>query len=186
MIRRRAFRGRLVGVLWPVLGLTAAEAGAQEGADLYPLPGDVETVDGIIRAYYEVVSVPAGEMWQTERDRSLHHPDARAIQTGVDEEGTPFIRNLTLEEFHARQPEGGSDTGFFESEIHRETQRFGNVAHVWSTYAWRTEEDGPVRGRGINSIQLYHDGDRWWITAWIYDSEREGNRIPPEYLPDGN
>ena len=128
-----------------------------------------------------MVSAPEGVPRDTARDRSLHHPDARAIITGKDEDGTPFIRNMTLAEYHEIAEESGNPA-FFEEEIHRETQRFGNVAHVWSTYAWRTAEDGPVQGRGINSIQLYHDGTRWWITAWIFDSEREDNPIPAEYV----
>lgn len=156
--------------------LTAAPALAQE----LPRAEDVTTLDGIITAYYEVVSGPAGEPRQTERDKSLHHPDARAIITGRGADGTPFIRNMTLAEYHEAT---SANRAFYEHEIHRTTQRFGNVAHVWSTYAWRRAEDGPVQGRGINSIQLYHDGTRWWITAWIFDSERDDLPIPPEFLP---
>ncbi len=143
---------------------------------------DVATLDGIIAAYYEVVSGAAGVERQTERDSYLHHPDARAIVTGVDSEGAAFIRNMTLAEYHADTRASGNPS-FYEWEIHRVTQRFGNVAHVWSTYAWSDEENGAVQGRGINSIQLYHDGERWWITAWIFDSERSDNPIPRVYLP---
>ena len=164
-------------ILLLLLAAMVHPALAQDAAPTYPLDEDVATLDGIIRAYYEVVSAPAGVPRQTARDRSLHHPDARAIVTGVDSTGQPFIRNMTLGEFHAGMGLGA----FFEHEIHRETQRFGNIAHVWSTYAWRRSADGPVEGRGINSIQLYHDGTRWWITAWIYDSERPGNEIPPRW-----
>ena len=64
-------------------------------------------------------------------------------------------------------------------------ERFGQIAHVWSTYAASSEPDGEVHSRGINSIQLYYDGERWWIMSWVYDSERPGNPIPPEYLPGG-
>ncbi len=162
------------------LVIASGSASAQETS--YPLEEDVATLDGIIRAYYEVVSGPAGQPRQTERDESLHHPDARAIITGVDQAGVPYIRNMTLGEYHELSRAGG-DPAFYEHEIHRVTQRFGNVAHVWSTYAWREEEDGPVMGRGINSIQLYFDGERWWVTAWIFDSERSDNPIPPEYVP---
>ena len=165
-----------------VIAVGAAPGVAQNPS--YPLAEDVATLDGIIKAYYEVVSGPAGEPRQTERDHSLHHPDARAIITGIDQEGTPYIRNLTLDEYHEGSRAGG-DPAFYEVEIHRVTQRFGNVAHVWSTYAWRTSEDGPVGGRGINSIQLYHDDERWWITAWIFDSERDDHPIPTAFLtPD--
>jgi hypothetical protein len=42
---------------------------------------------------------------------------------------------------------------------------------------------GPIHQHGINSIQCYWDGTRWWILGWVYDSERAGNPIPAEYLP---
>ena len=155
--------------------------GEPETPSKYPLAEDVSSLDGIIKAYYEVVSAPANKPKQVERDHSLHHPDARVAITGKDEAGKPYIRMMTLDEYY----EGNevAPAGFFEKEIHRVTQRFGNIVHVFSTYEWREEESGPVMGRGINSIQLYHDGDRWWVTSWIYDSERGDNPIPAEFLP---
>lgn len=149
----------------------------------YPLEDDVRTLDGIIKAYYEVVSAAAGEARDWARDSSLHAPDARVVITGKRADGTPFANIMTLAEYHASS--GATTTmGFFEEEIHRETQRFGQIAHVWSTYAWRRTADGPVEGRGINSIQLYHDGTRWWISSWFFDSERTDNPIPASYLPE--
>jgi len=147
----------------------------------FPIPEDVATLDDILDAYYEVVSAAAGQPKQVERDHSLHHPMARVAITGTGEDGKPFIRMMTLDGYY--EDNVVSTTGFFEKEIHRVVQRFGNVVHVWSTYEWRTSEDGPVQGRGINSIQLYNDGTRWWITSWIYDSEQEGNPIPAKFLP---
>lgn len=157
-------------------GVTGQDRPAGEAP---PLPADVSTLDGIIRAYYEVVSGPAGQPRQVARDHSLHHPDALVAITGLNASGEPTIRTMTLAEYH----EGSSEPaeGFYEQEIHRQVQSFGSVTHVWSTYEWRREPSGPVRGRGINSIQLYFDGDRWWITSWIFDSERPDNPIPPEY-----
>jgi len=167
----------LLGVLVSFPAVVCAQSGAAR-------PDDVNTLDGIIKAYYEVVSGPEGVERDTERDHSLHHPDARAIITGVDEAGNPTINNMTLSEYHEGTRQNGNPA-FWEHEIHRVTQRFGNVAHVWSTYAWYDTQDGPIKGRGINSIQLYHDGERWWITAWIFDSERSDNPIPSEFLPPG-
>ena len=37
--------------------------------------------------------------------------------------------------------------------------------------------------RGINSIQLFHDGTRWWVATIMWDSERPDNPIPQMYLP---
>ena len=151
---------------------------AQEASD----PADVADLDAIIAAYYDVISGPAGEVADRERDRSLHHPDALVGISGVDGEGQPFLRTMSLDEYHDAFG-GARQEAFYEREIHREARRFGNVAHVWSTYASSREPEGEPFARGINSIQLYHDGSRWWIMGWIFDSERQGNPIPPEYLP---
>ena len=148
----------------------------------YPLPADVATLDGIINAYYEVVSGPAGESADRRRDESLHHSAALVAIASVDDEGVPTIQTMTIGGYHDRFG-GPRQQGFYEWEIHRVKQRFGNVAHVWSTYVYSDAPDGPPQARGINSIQLYHDGERWWITSWIFDSERAGNPIPAEYLP---
>jgi hypothetical protein len=164
-----------------VFSIPSATAQRKVPQDSFPLAEDVETLDGIIRAYYEVVSAPAGQPKQVERDHSLHHALARVAVTGKDKNGKPFVRMMTLDEYY--KDNTVAESGFFEKEIHRVTQKFGNIVHVWSTYEWRTEENGPLGGRGINSIQLYHDGNRWWITSWIYDSERKDNPIPPEFLP---
>ncbi|MGZ4815450.1 MAG: hypothetical protein ACXVZV_08580 [Terriglobales bacterium] len=70
-----------------------------------------------------------------------------------------------------------------EREIHRVTERFGNIAHVWSTYESRRTPDGPVIARGINSIELFWDGNRWWIANAIWDQETPTKAIPKEFLP---
>jgi hypothetical protein len=142
----------------------------------YPLKEDVSSIEGMMKAYYEVVSGPAGAPRQIERDRSLHHPDALIIITGKDENQQPYSRTMSFDEFHANT--SAYENGFWEYEIERKVQGFGNIAHVWSTYAWSQTKDGMVGGRGINSIQLYHDGKRWWLLSWMYDSERPDNPIP--------
>jgi hypothetical protein len=57
------------------------------------------------------------------------------------------------------------------------------VAHVFSTYEARRTPQGPIIARGVNSIELFYDGKRWWIVAAIWDNERENSPIPPEFLP---
>lgn len=163
--------------------LIAAPLAAQESrvAD----PADVVSIDAIIAAYYEVVSGRAGAAPDIERDRTLHRPGARVAITGVDGSGTPTIFAGTLEDYYDRVGRAPRVQGFFEREIDRQIQRFGNIAHVWSTYEYRVQEDGPVSGRGINSIQLWHDGSRWWITGWFFDSERAGNPLPGGVSAEG-
>lgn len=176
---RRTVPGRVVVCAAALALVVTRPAAAQTAA---ADPADVATLDGIIRAYYEVVSGPAGEPADRARDRSLHDPGARVAITGVRDDGTPFLRTMTLDEYHDGFG-GARSEPFYEVEIHRVVERFGNMAHVWSTYASSREPGGEPFGRGINSIQLYHDGTRWWITSWIFDSERAGNPIPDAYLP---
>jgi hypothetical protein len=133
-----------------------------------PRPEDVATIDGIIRAYYEVVSGPAGEAADAARDRTLHHPDAWVAIAGTDSAGAPVVRVVTLAEYHGTNPPRGA--GFFEYETDRVVSRSGSMAHVWSSYASARTPDGEPFARGVNSITLFHDGRRWWIMGWMFDS----------------
>ena len=38
--------------------------------------------------------------------------------------------------------------------------------------------------RGINSIQLFYDGTRWWVLSVFWDNERPDQPIPEQYLSD--
>jgi hypothetical protein len=80
--------------------------------------------------------------------------------------------------------EKGEAAGFFEREIARRTDCFGNVCQIFSTYESRHAASDPKPfERGVNSIQLVRDGKRWWIASVAWEAERPDNPIPPEYLP---
>ena len=146
-------------------------------------PGDVSTIDAMIRAYYEVISGPAGRPREWSRDRSLYIPDVRFVSTGVDRDGKPVARIMSHQQYVDRSDPPLVKEGFDEREIHRVTQRFGNIAHVFSTYESRRTPGGTVIARGINSIELFWDGARWWIASAIWDDERPSSPIPKEFLP---
>ena len=149
-----------------ILGLVMVPAVVS--AQLAPRPEDVATVDGILRAYYEVVSGPAGESADVERDRSLHHPDAWVAIANVDRSGTPSVRVMTLDGYHGDN--APRQAGFWEWETDRVITRSGNMVHVWSSYASARTQGGEPFTRGVNSITLFHDGERWWIMGWMFDS----------------
>jgi len=165
------------------IGLIASLGALPSSAQDYPLEEDVSTLEGILKAYYEVVSGPAGEIRNWDRDKSLHIPEAQVIIVGRNEDGSVRLEPITIGDYHDRQP-GPAQSGFWEEEIHRVVQTHGAVTHVWSTYEWRNEPDGPVGGRGVNSIQLVHDGERWWITSWMFDGRPNAPDVPAEYMPD--
>jgi len=148
-----------------------------------PRPEDVSSIDGMIKAYYDVITGPAGQPRQWGRDRSLYIADLRFVAMGVGKDGKPVARIMSHQDFVDDNDARMTSRGFDEREIHRVTQRFGNIAHVFSTYETRQTPGGPVIGRGINSIELFWDGQRWWIANAIWDDERPGNPISKEYLP---
>jgi len=153
-----------------------------EVATLSPKPEDVASLDGMIHAYYEVISGPAGKPREWGRDRTLYIKDLRFVQVDIDREGRPSPR-ITDHQQYVDIVDPQLKSGFFETEIHRITQRFGPIAHVWSTYECRQTEKGPVTARGINSIELFWDGKRWWIANAIWTDETKENPIPKQYLP---
>jgi len=147
-----------------------------------PRPEDVATIDGIITAYYEVISGPSGQPRQWSRDRTLYIPDVRFVAMSEDKNGRSRAHIASHQQFVDASNDMLVKQGFYESEIHRSTQKFGNIAHVFSTYESRTKTGGPVIARGINSLELFYDGKRWWIASAVWDEERPDNPIPPEYL----
>jgi hypothetical protein len=165
--------------------LSAAPAAAQESWEpsREAVAADVSSIDGIIEAFYDVVSGPAGEARDWARDSTLYLPGVRFVIVSRDQAGQLVARNLDHGSF-ATGSNASLDQGFYEGEINRVTRQFGPITDVFSTYEWSRTEDGPVGGRGINSIQLFTDGSRWWITGAIWASEEPGNPIPAEYLPD--
>jgi hypothetical protein len=148
-------------------------------------PADVNSVDAILTALYSVISGPRGQPRDWDRMRSLFLPSARLIPARAAKD-SPHADALflTIDDYIARSSGTMISSGFFERSIHNDIQQFGNIVHVWSTYESRhNADDATPFARGINSIQLLKDGDRYWIVNILWDSERPTNPLPAKYLP---
>lgn len=151
-------------------------------ASFPPLAGaaDGDSTESVIRAVYEVISGPAGARdWQ--RFRALFAEGARLIPMRVTPEGA-VPRVMTPDEYAKSAGANFEKNAFFESEISRKVEAFGNIAHVFSTYESRRSFGEKPFARGINSFQLVKDGKSWKIMTILWDTEREGNPIPEKYL----
>jgi hypothetical protein len=144
-------------------------------------PEDVATLDGIVKAFYEVISGAAGQTRQWGRDQTLYSPGVRFVGMSV-RDGHPRAEIMSHTQYVNGSNEFFVKEGFSEREIGRVTRRFGNMAHVFSTYEWETTAGQKARGRGVNSLELFNDGARWWISAVTWDEERPNNPIPKEFL----
>ena len=71
----------------------------------------------------------------------------------------------------SRDRSGGPRPGLRSCATARREDRFGAFAHVWSNYDAAAAMRGtPIIRRGVNSIQLWNDGARWWILSVLWDA----------------
>ncbi len=147
-------------------------------------PADVDSVDHILAAVYDVISGPAGQARDWNRMRSLFVPDARLIPIRASKDGAHAdVVILTVDGYIERSSGTMTTSGFFERSLHNEVEQFGDMVQVWSTYESRhTASDPKPFARGINSFQLLKDGDRYWVVQILWESERLGTPIPERYL----
>jgi len=145
-------------------------------------PEDVESIDAIITTLYAVISGPRGELRDWDRFRSLFIPQAHFIPSSLNESGDVEHNFETPDQFANRVGAMVEEAGFFEIETARTTERFGHIAHAFSTYATRRNEtDVEPLTRGINSIQLLHNGERWYIVNIFWTAERPDLPLPERY-----
>lgn len=144
-------------------------------------PEDVASIESIVAALYDVISGPAGQARDWTRMRSLFIPGGRLMPTAVRPGGATGIRLLEVNDYIAVSGPMLERIGFREREIARRVERFGHIAHVFSTYEGRMETE-PTVIRGINSIQLLNDGSRWWVVNVYWEAERPDNPLPAQYL----
>lgn len=151
---------------------------AQAQQRMEAAPADVATIDGVMNAYYEAVSGPPGKR-DIARILSLYAPGAKlnvSIRDDIPVHGT--VEDVI-------QTEGFQNitTDFYEREIARDEQRFGNLANVISTYGISDSMDNyDYTARGITVFQMYYAGDRWWIMSSIYQREAENLPLPYHLL----
>jgi hypothetical protein len=131
---------------------------------------DVASPQSIVDAVYEILSGRAGEPRDWDRWRTLYIPDARLIPVESNGERAVAPRVLDPDKYIESRAAMLAANDFFEWETEHEELRFGSVAHVWSFYEAAREPGGEPIRRGANSIQLWHDGTRWWIVSVLWDA----------------
>lgn len=146
---------------------------------------DVSSVDRLIESLYASISGPAGE-----RDwdffKSLFVPSATMGAMTPDKDGKLVYYPMTPDSYVERNGPYFMENGFWEEEIGREQQQYGELVHVYSAYEYRAERDGQeVKQRGINSIQLVKQDDRWWIVSLQWNSERDDLKVPKKLTKKG-
>lgn len=173
---KRFFVGLLAFLFIPIGQVNA------QGSVSLTAPAGVETVDGILSNLYGIISGPAGERRNWDAFRALFRPEARLNALGKDRTGNPRLSSMAIEDYIRNAASSFEQNGFFERELHRVTETYGDLVHIFSTYESRRTADGEVFARGINSIQLVRKDGRFWIVNILWNSESADNPIPEKYL----
>ena len=144
----------------------------------------VKTINSTLESLYGVISGEKGVERDWDLMRYLFHPDAKLIPAVKNNEAIYQAQYMTVDDYISASGNWLVENGFFEKEIHRVVNTFGSIVQVFSTYeSFRSEADEKPFMRGINSIQLLNDGQRWWIINIYWTQETPENPIPEEYLP---
>ena len=112
--------------------------------------------------------------------KALLMPEARMMFASLDADGAPTYTLLTLDDWIARVKARGHIM-LAEKQLKFHIERFGNIAHLWSSYALHT--DGKQSARGINSIQAIKEAGGWRITSIVVQAESPTTPLPKQYLP---
>ena len=173
-----------------VLLFAASAAAAQTSVPRSAAPPanpDGASVDAILAALYDSVSHPDGAEPNWTKMRGIFLPVGMLIPP--KRANQDMFTVLDVDGFRDRVREGaanlkkeGKTSAFFEKEVARKLDCFGNVCQAFSTYEGRhAPADEKPFVSGINSIQLVNDGQRWWVASVVWDTERPNNPIPAEY-----
>lgn len=168
----------------PAAAATATTAAAAAGdSAAQAIAPELKTLDGMLSALYGTISGAAGAPRDWERLRSLFTPEGRMVVHGVNKSGEITTRVLTVSDYISRVTPVFAKEGFYETELARTTETFGQIAHIFSTYeSRRALDDAKPFQRGVNSIQLVNDGQRWWIQSLVWQAETDKNPLPERYL----
>jgi hypothetical protein len=140
-------------------------------------------IAGVLDRLYSVISFEEGNEPNWQGLKQLFSPHARI--TRVTPDGTDYMDPQAFLAMTRNLFELGVYTSFYEFEVARRVQRFGNVAQVWSFYETRRSKSAAqALGRGVNSIQLIQQHDGWQVLGLLWDESKATPDLDFEQLDD--
>lgn len=125
-------------------------------------------LDELIAAFYDVISFEEGGSPDWERMRELFSAHARI--TRVTPEAIDYMDLAAFRNLAEEMMELGAFTSFYEREIARRVERYGQVIVVASAYETKISKDAAdYIERGINSLQLVCESGAWRIVSLCWD-----------------
>ncbi|HEX3913999.1 MAG TPA: hypothetical protein VHW71_10860 [Steroidobacteraceae bacterium] len=140
-----------------------------------PLPADPKAIPAAIDA---AITGPA------DKDRTcmkaLFIPEAHLFAVTLGADGTPGYTAMTVDDWIAHVKARGHSQ-VEEKQLKFHIEHYGNIVHLWSTYA--VSSDGKQLARGINSIQAIKEAGGWRVLGIMWQAESPAAPLPKEYAP---
>lgn len=158
---------------------TNPAATAPQSASASIAPADAAAIDAVIDGVYAIISGPPGQKRDFDAMRAMFAPGATLKV--ISPRG---VRGGGLEDYIRQSGPILEKEGFTETELGRRVELYGNLAHVWSSYAGRTAS-GSFNERGINSFQLVRVDGRWLVASILWQEETPQYPLPADMLNNG-
>ena len=130
--------------------------------------GDDPSIVALLEQLYALISFEEGAEPNWHGLERVFSESARI--TRITPEGTDFMDRNGFLAMTRNMLELGAYTSFYEFEIARRIEQFGDVAQVWSLYETRRNRAArEALGRGVNSIQLIRQKAEWRVLGLLWD-----------------
>ncbi|NGP89725.1 hypothetical protein [Fodinibius halophilus] len=148
-----------------------------------PLKAQDASADAVIDDLYNTISFSPDNDPDYDAFETLFTQNSRLISVGDTSSVT--LTPADYKKAMLRQREEGKIIAFKEYELHRKTEQYGPILHLFSTYQAELQTpDGDTILRGINGIQMMKKDGQWKVVSLIWHEEDKAHPLPKKYLPE--
>ena len=159
----------------------STQAAASADTEKSLRPNEVDAPNHLLVAIYAAISGPAGERdWN--HFRTLFLPEARFTLTEPKPDGSIVVNCMSVDEFIKTAGDYFQKESFYENGVKNQVFRYGRMVDAISSYESRHAPAEKPFARGINSVQMISNGQRWWVVSIAWDEERPDNPMPKDFL----
>jgi hypothetical protein len=146
---------------------------------------DDPAIAQLMNLLYAVISFEEGDEPDWQGLKTVFSSHARI--TRITPEGTDHLDPSSFLAMTQNLVDIGAYTSFYEFEVKRTVEHFGDIAQVWSFYETRRNQKArePL-GRGVNSIQLIRENAAWRVLGLLWDETHADSYIGFRNAPAGD
>ena len=143
-----------------------------------------DELQGVLVELYDAFGFESGQEpdWAAQRRLALEgaafvpslRPGRVPVATGIE----PFFADFRA----FVQSEPWASTGFKERIVGVQIERFGALAHAFVAFEGYVPGEDEATTRGLDSLQLVHDGSGWKVTAFATQFERDDLALPERFV----